>query len=245
VGWDAFFGCCPRSLGFAPNRVELRESAPGLSSLVASADMKDDRTMTLMPLARTIAISLLLLTGLAHVASAQSLAGAARQEAERRQTVKPSGKVVTNKDLPAPPRSSVVVLDVAAPTGAQAGDTEPSAGKDDASSGDKDGAGDDAKEAAKDEEKGQEYWSAKMKALQDQLRRDRTLADGMQSRINALTTDFVNRADPEQRAVVAAERDAAAEELTRLQKAIVDGAKAIADLEEEARQAGVPAGWLR
>ena len=84
-----------------------------------------------------------------------------------------------------------------------------------------------------------------MKGLQDQVRRDGVLVEAMQSRINALTTDFVNRDDPAQRDVIAKDRQTAVEELARLKKAVVDGTKAIAQLEDEARRAGVPAGWLR
>ena len=67
----------------------------------------------------------------------------------------------------------------------------------------------------------------------------------MQSRINALTADFTARDDPAQRAAIAGDRQKALDELARLKKAIVDGKKAIADLEEEARRASVPPGWLR
>lgn len=84
-----------------------------------------------------------------------------------------------------------------------------------------------------------------MKGLQDQVRRDGVLVDAMQSRINALTTDFVNRDDPAQRDVIAKDRQTAVEELARLKKAVADGTKAISELEDEARRAGVPAGWLR
>ena len=67
----------------------------------------------------------------------------------------------------------------------------------------------------------------------------------MQSRINALTTDFVNRDDPAQRAGLERDRQKAVGELSRLKQQVEDGRKAIADLEEEARRAGVPPGWLR
>jgi hypothetical protein len=71
------------------------------------------------------------------------------------------------------------------------------------------------------------------------------LVDAMQTRINALNTDFVNRDDPAQRSVIERDRQRALSELTRLKQAVVDGKKAVADLEEEARRAGVPPGWLR
>jgi hypothetical protein len=84
-----------------------------------------------------------------------------------------------------------------------------------------------------------------MKALQQQLDRDSTFADALQSKINALTTDFSARDDPAQRAVIERERQKSIAEQNRLKKAIEDDKKAIADLQEEARRAGVPPGWLR
>jgi len=67
----------------------------------------------------------------------------------------------------------------------------------------------------------------------------------MQSRINGLTADFAARSDPAQRAVIDADRKRALSELDGLQKSIKDDQKALADLDEEARKASVPAGWLR
>jgi hypothetical protein len=45
--------------------------------------------------------------------------------------------------------------------------------------------------------------------------------------------------------VIEQNRQKALGELGRLQKAIVDDKKAITDLEEDARRAGVSPGWLR
>jgi hypothetical protein len=84
-----------------------------------------------------------------------------------------------------------------------------------------------------------------MKQLVTQLDRDKTYADAMQSRVNALTTDFVNRDDPAQRSVIEADRQKALAELDRLKNSIADTQKAITQLEEEARRANVPPGWLR
>ncbi len=69
--------------------------------------------------------------------------------------------------------------------------------------------------------------------------------DALQSRINALTTDFVNRDDPYQRAVIEGDRVKAIAELERLKKELQLQTKAVDDLREEARRAGVPPGWLR
>ena len=107
----------------------------------------------------------------------------------------------------------------------------------------------DAKDAEKDKDKtpakDQAYWGGKVKELQAQTDRDQTYADAMQSRINALTADFAARDDPAQRALISSDRQKALAELDRLKLAIQNDKKALADLQEEARRAGVPAGWLR
>ena len=75
-------------------------------------------------------------------------------------------------------------------------------------------------------------------------RRDQTLADALQSRINALTTDFVNRDDPVQRAGIERDRQKAASELDRLQKSVADeqeGPRPIST-KKRARLASLPAG---
>jgi hypothetical protein len=182
----------------------------------------------------------------AVVVQGQSLADVARQEQERRKAIKDGGKVYTNKDLkevPPPPAVAGQPQDTAkadqqSASDAKGGDRTVPEPKDK-----QDRASKEAKE--KEVVKDQAYWSGRMKALRAALERDQVYADALQSRINALTTDFVNRDDPAQRTVVAADRDKALAELARLKKTILDDKTAIADLEEEARRAGVPPGWLR
>jgi hypothetical protein len=67
----------------------------------------------------------------------------------------------------------------------------------------------------------------------------------MQTRINALATDFASRDDPAQRSLIAADRQRSLAELDRLKLEIQQHTKAIADTQEEARRAGVPPGWVR
>jgi hypothetical protein len=178
--------------------------------------------------------------------SAQSLADVAKKEEERRKTVKDTAKVYTNKDLQG--GSDTVVGTPADSSGTAAASTAapdattpaPGAPKETAKPVAPLDPSADASLA-----KGQEYWSGRMKALQTSLDRDQTYVEALQSRINALTTDFVNRDDPAQRTQIGLDRQRATDELNRLKKAIVDGKKAIVDLEDEARRAAVPAGWLR
>jgi hypothetical protein len=171
--------------------------------------------------------------GMASVPLAgQTLADVAKKEEERRKNVKATGKTYTNKDLgslppgtPAPPPAPTPAAAAADASAAKDKETEKSG----------------EKEPVKD----QAYWSGRMKELQTQLQRDQTYVDAMQTRVNSLATDFVNRDDPAQRGALASERQKVLGELDRLKKQIEAEKKAIADLEEEARRANVPPGWLR
>jgi hypothetical protein len=188
-----------------------------------------------------VAVTLLwsLGAGLRATAGAQSLADVARKEQERRKTVKQPAKVLTNKDLAsvAPPASG------GEPAAADtAPGTDPDGAKgDSADAGKQDTADKKPAEPAKD----QAYWSGRAKGLQTQLDRDQSFAEALQSRINALTAQYTNQGDPVQQSALAADRQKAVTELDGLTKQIADDHKAIADLQEEARSAGVPSGWVR
>jgi hypothetical protein len=171
---------------------------------------------------------------------AQSLGDVARKEEERRKTVK-APKVYTDKDVgsvraatPAPTVSSAGEA-AGASTGAA---TPPSPDAPAGAAGEPPPAG---AGAVKD----QAYWADRMKTLRDQVARDQTFAEALQTRVNVLAADFVNRDDPAQRTSIEQDRQKAMAELARLRQAIIDGQQAIADLEDEARRSGVPAGWLR
>jgi hypothetical protein len=173
-------------------------------------------------------------------ASGQSLADVARKETERRQTTAGGGKTYTNKDLK--PVPAAPAADDAAKSDAEKPDPAvASADSPKADSKDTPATADKASSGVKDEA----YWSQRMAALREQLERDQTFLDALQNRIDALTADFVNRDDPAQRSQVATDRQKALAELDRLRKAIEQDKRAIPDFEEEARRAGVPAGWLR
>jgi hypothetical protein len=174
-----------------------------------------------------------LVAGSSLPAAGQSLADAAKKEEERRKAVKKAGKVYTNKDLGTPSGPAPAAPPAAAP-GAAPGDTAKPAEK----PGEKPA---DEQEPPRD----QAYWAGRMKELRTQLERNQTFADALQTRINSLSADFVNRDDPAQRSVLANDRQRAQAELDRLRQQIEADKKAIADLEEEARRAGVPPGWLR
>jgi hypothetical protein len=187
-------------------------------------------------------VSSLMLVGAAAPLRAQSLAELAKKEEERRKAIGQPSKVYTNKDLGAPSSPSTPPPSTAAPSSSAPATVAPStaASAEKAPEGDKSAA-----PASNQPVKNQAYWSGRKKALLEKMDRDQTYADALQSRINALQTDFVNRDDPAQRSVIERDRQKAIAELDRLKLQIAGGKKAVADFEEEARRAGVPPGWLR
>jgi hypothetical protein len=189
-------------------------------------------------------------SGFVRTLPAQTLADIAKQEEERRKDLKNHSKIITNKDL----RGQVVgPPPVAAGQTAGADDSKEPAtdsSKDAAKDGSKDAAKDGSKEGAKDAAnaegaKGESYWRERMKTLQTALDRDQTHLDALQSRINALTTEFVNRDDPAQRSRIEGDRQKSLAELDRLKKQVEDDKKAIAAAQTEGRRAGAHADWLR
>jgi hypothetical protein len=188
------------------------------------------------PSAAAVGILSCVLAGTA-VLSAQ-LGDVARKEAERRKTVKSSGKTYTNDTLrPAPPPSSAPASsgDQSSTQAAAPPSSPPSA------QGPSQSVSSDPAERKRQEAQ----WRERIKTSRDALERAKTFADALQSKINALNTDFVNRDDPAQRSVIAANRDKSLAEMARLQKEIEQHTKAIASIQDEARRAGIPAGWVR
>ena len=174
----------------------------------------------------------------------QSLADVAKKEEARRRSTAEPAKVYTNKDLSRKPET------VSSTEGAtKAADAAKDDAKDKDAKDAKDGV--KSKDASKDKDSAKEpvkdktYWSGRLKALEDKLMRDSNYLDAMQTRINALNTDFVNRDDPVQKGIVERDRLKAIAEQGRLKRDVLDDKKAIAEFEEEARRAGIPPAWLR
>jgi len=193
------------------------------------------------------AIVALLLCGAARV-PAQSLADLARQEEERRKAIQTPGKVYTNDSLrPEPPSSAPA----AAPVPLGQPPQPPAAPGTPAVPGQVPAAGSSpegqppAAQAPAPAPQTEAEWRKRIAAARDALSRAQVFAEALQSRINALSTDFVNTDDPVQRDMVAAERQKALAELDRVKQDIQQQQKTITGIQDEARRAGVPAGWVR
>jgi hypothetical protein len=156
-----------------------------------------------------------------------SLGEVALREAVRRQAMAASQKKLTDADIgPAPARPAATKPPAASTAGAATDEGKP---------------GEKPAEPPKDET----WWRARMSAARAALERDKILVDALDNRVSTLTRDAVNRDDPAQRAALIQERLRALEELETMRKQVVADTQAIADIEEEARKAGVPPGWIR
>jgi hypothetical protein len=184
-------------------------------------------TFKIPPGATAAGMALLLcLRSGAALAQTPSLVELAQKEQERRKTLKgTAAKVYSDKDLP---KSGTPAVASSAP------DTTPTVVPDEKPA-----------EAKSGDQKDETWWRTRITQAREAQRRAEMFAEALQSRINGLTTDVVNRDDPYQRARLADDRQKALAELQRVTGEIEQSKKDIVDIEEEARKAGVPPGWLR
>ena len=160
---------------------------------------------------------------------AQSLGAVARETEAKRKTTKAAGKVYTNDQL----RSE--------PTPTQ---TPPAAGTE-APAPSQPGANAESKEATSERAKDEAHWRDRAKTARDALARAETFEAALQSQINGLYAEFSACQAPPQCSEVSAKRQKSLAELDRVKKEVAQHKKGITDLQEEARRAGVPAGWVR
>ena len=182
---------------------------------------------------------LVVVSSAAADAAAQSLVEVARQERLRREALArqagpdaPPTRVYTDADLVYSGRLTMRVDDQDRDAGAESGAaaTEPA-------------TLDAPSEVAADGD--EERWRNRMTEARQALEQAERRAAELQTRVNRLWADFTARDDPAQRAAIEQDRVAALAELEATEAEADDLARAITDLRDEARRAGVPPGWLR
>ena len=189
---------------------------------------------------RVIAIAITLVVASSPVAFAQtsstvSLAEVARQEEARRKVTKKATRVITNANLGAAEEPAAVAA-------AQPSTSKPA---------DKPGnssptiSGGKVEPISAADKKDQAYWQGRITAARVELGRTQMFAESLQTRINSLRTDFVNRDNRVEREKIQRDLNEALAELERLKKEVDKQMKGITAIEDEARRANVPAGWLR
>ena len=160
--------------------------------------------------------------------SAQSLADVAKAEEARRKSIKPGAKVYTNEDLGGTLPASAAPADAAsAPNAAKPADAKPEEQK------------------AVDPTKTEKYWKDRASAIQETLSRLKLLQDALQTQVSGLNAEYLSMDDPGHRGLLETRMHRATLELQRVQQDIEKQTKAAADLQEEARKSGIPAGWVR
>jgi hypothetical protein len=184
---------------------------------------------------RVVALAAVLGLLAAGSLSAQSLGAVAKEAEAKRKTTKSSGKVYTNDQLKSDPR------DASTPAPAPAGASTPAATSPSQSGVNAD---DKAKQEAK-QAKDEAYWRDRMKAEREALARAESFAGALQSQINGLYGEFTACQAPPQCNELSARRQKSIAELDRVKKEVAQHTKGVADIQEEARKAGVPAGWVR
>ncbi len=163
------------------------------------------------------------------------LAEVAREEKERRASISEKSRVYTNDDLggglglttrrPASPAEGTDPIEPA-PSAAAAGPDAPPTPE-------------------TDPQRTEEFWRQRITTAREGHRRAELLVDALQNRVDSLWADFTARDDPFQRAQIEQDRNDALAELERTRAEVDRSKQEIADIQEEARRAGVPPGWLR
>ena len=161
------------------------------------------------------------------------LAEIAREEKERRASISEKSRVYTNDDLLGGLRLTTGT------SSAPGGEATETAGDDAAATADQTPPGTDT--AQQDEE----YWQQRITTAREGRRRAELLVAALQNRVDGLWADFTARDDPLQRAQIEQDRLDAISELEYTRGEIDRYEQETADIQEEARRAGAPAGWLR
>jgi hypothetical protein len=192
-----------------------------------------------MKTSRILALSLIGLIAGGTVAYGQSLADVARKEEERRKAVKTPARVFTIQDVQkaggvdptapvtAPPEGSTAPAASAATTPAAAAATLPDSSKEEP--------------PVQDEA----YWRGRFASAREKLERSTAYIDALKTQYSVLANRFVAVSDAAERGAMFAEMQKAEAEISRLQEEVGQQTQGLADLEEQARRAGVPPGWIR
>ena len=187
------------------------------------------------PLATVLPTTIATLMLAAPVLAQPPLADVARQEKERREAIAEDdrAKVYTNDDLRGGPRLTTAVTvpqpaetDPLLPT-ATAPDTDP------------------PDTLAGEPDRDEAYWRDRITGAREAKQRAELVTAALQNRVDGLWAQFTARDDPFQRATIEQDRLDALDELANTQADVERLDQEIRDIREEARRAGVPAGWLR
>jgi hypothetical protein len=187
-----------------------------------------------------ISVALVLLGAVPVVVGAQSLGEVAkRQEEKKKKATKPPSKVYTEEDLKKARESGSGAVTVLPENGNLEAAPAASSDDDEVVSGEGRPAGGRKRNEA--------YWRTRATQLREAAEEADNKVKELEARIAALRNDMspTNVQDPNR--LQSRDRDLreAMDSLDATRRAAGTARKALADLEEEARRAGVPPGWVR
>ena len=185
-----------------------------------------------------------LVLGVPVLAQAQSLGEVAKREQEKQEKKKKSGKppatvkVYTDDDLKKARESESGAVTVLPENGNLEAAPASSSGDDEVVSGEGPGRG---------RKRNEEFWRNRTMQLREAAQEADNKVKELEARIAALRNDMSpsNVQDPNRLQSRDRELREAMDSLDATRSAAETARKALADLEEEARRAGVPPGWVR
>ena len=188
----------------------------------------------------TATVATLLLSMAATAPAAQSLVEIAEQEKARRAAIasEARARVYTNDDLRDRGGLTIGASPAVVAQAADAGSGRVGHGID--SDADTTGG-----EPAGGEVPGENDWRARMTTAREARARAELMVSALQNRADGLWAQFTAMDDPARRGVVERQRTDALAELERMRAEAGQLDQHVRDIEEEARRAGVPPGWLR
>jgi hypothetical protein len=176
----------------------------------------------------------------AVAAQAQSLADVAKDEQARRKSIKHPTRVYTNDDV----RDVKPISTMGQEPKGQAVGSEGAAGAEGVGEG-AGGAGAAKGAGAPTVGGGSEgQWRERMAAAREQLSRARIQLEAMRARVGRLAGASVRAASEAEQSDVQRQQQETLQEYDRLRADVERYERAVAEVEEQARQAGVPPGWL-
>lgn len=194
--------------------------------------------------------SLVILACAESAAHAQSLADLARQEEARRQAVSVPARVFTSKDVPAvalpvpaavpapgtPDAPAQPEAPATAPPAAETVSAPPAAPSEEPAP---------AAAPPSSDTRDETYWRTLHADARAALERTEATLRAFEQQYEALAARFVALGDASERAQVVADMEKAQSEIGRLQQEYIAQAQQVTAIEEQARRAGVPPGWIR
>ncbi len=162
----------------------------------------------------------------APAAAQPPLAEVARAEQARRASISEKSRVYTNADLTETRRLTTAAAARPAPDGV----TDEAGGA-------------PAEDAV--EERDETWWRERITAARGARQRAELVAAALQNRVDGLWAELTARDDPAARAGLERDRLAAIAELEQTRGELERLDEEIAGIQEEARRAGAPPGWLR